>query len=164
MAIPITDIKFLLTGGASNTNPNLSLGGVTNTASDITTAIANNLWDHVLPAEGTAGATEYRFVAIRNGHATETALNMTIFMAESASTFTTFAIGLETGAPQTLLNETATPVGIIFTSPLTVATGLSVGNLAAGSEARLCIRRIVTAGAPGTDSDFPSFFINYDST
>ena len=164
MAIPITDIKFLLTGGATNTNPKLSLGGVTNTAANVTTGITNNLWDDVSSAEGLAGSTEYRIVAIRNGHASETAFSMTIFMAESASMFTTFAIGLETGPPQTILSETETPVGITFTSPITASTGLAVGSLASGAEARLCIRRIVSPGAAGALNDFPSFLINYDST
>ena len=57
MAIAASDIKIRLSGGASNTNPNLALGGAMSTASGgiITTNVLNNDMDDITSAEASTG-------------------------------------------------------------------------------------------------------------
>jgi len=65
MPIEQGDLKFLLTGGANNTNPFQSLGGrvsVTEIANDS----FDNLFDDVSPAEADQGDIAYRAFAIKN--------------------------------------------------------------------------------------------------
>lgn len=53
-------LVFRLTGGASNSDPDASLGGVMSNTEISGTAL-NNLFDDVSPDEATSGSTEYRF-------------------------------------------------------------------------------------------------------
>ncbi len=68
MAIVAGDIEFRLAGGASNSDPNASLGGVLSTTTEITDATVENLFDNVTGDESTPGDTEYRSFYIQNAH------------------------------------------------------------------------------------------------
>ncbi len=58
-------LQLFLTGGAGNTDPNGSLGGVKSTTQLSSTPL-NNLFDNVSPGEASAGDVEYRAIDIYN--------------------------------------------------------------------------------------------------
>ncbi len=59
MAIVSTDLLFYHSGGAGNSDPDASLGGIISTT-QITDASDNNLFDDVTGDEASSGDTEYR--------------------------------------------------------------------------------------------------------
>jgi len=69
MAIVAGDIDFRLSGGASNSDPDASLGGVKSSV-EIVDATVENLFDNVTGAESTSGDTEYRCFYVHNSHGT----------------------------------------------------------------------------------------------
>lgn len=68
--IQSSDISFLLSGGSSNNNPALSLGG--NPSSIALSGNLNSLFADVAAPDATAGLTDYRCFYILNKSATET--------------------------------------------------------------------------------------------
>lgn len=157
-----------LSGGASNADPNASLGGVLS-SNGVTTAVANNLWDDVSGAESSAGDTEYRGFYWRNGHATlvlQSAVTWIDSLTSSADT--EFDIGLAAEAVgvtmATIADESTAPAAVTFTRPTSKATGLSIGNMAAGDTGRkgVWVRRTVSAAAAAAN-DTGSLRVEGDS-
>lgn len=68
--IQTTDIAFLLSGGSSNNNPSLSLGG--NPSSTPVSGNMNSLFSDVPAASATSGLVDYRCFYILNKSETET--------------------------------------------------------------------------------------------
>ena len=59
------EIKFYLSGGASNTNPFASIGGsISNT--EIVNGLLNNLWSDVSEADSSNGITDHRVIYVKN--------------------------------------------------------------------------------------------------
>ena len=148
MAITATDIKFYLSGGAANSNPNNSLGGIISSTA-IATGSPNTLWDDTTAAESSAGDIEYRCIYVKNTHATltYTGPNVVWISSQSASGHL-LAIGLDPAAVSatatTVVNESTAPAGVSFTSPLSKgASGLSIPDLAPGQYKAIWLRRTV---------------------
>ena len=59
MVTTSTDISIVLSGGSSNSNPNLSLGG-SPSSTPITNNSINNLFDDISAAQLDAGRIDYR--------------------------------------------------------------------------------------------------------
>lgn len=74
--IQSSDISFLLSGGSSNQNPALSLGG--SPSSMPVSGNLNSLFADVESTEATSGLTDYRCFYILNGSATETLYSASI--------------------------------------------------------------------------------------
>lgn len=170
MAIVPGDLKYRLGGGASNTAPNSSLGGVMSTVGGgvITTAVLNNLFANVGGAEASAGSTKFRALFIRNENATLTLSAIKLWIsAISPSTDTLFAISLategENSSIQTIANEDAVPGGQTFTSPTTKGTGLTVPDLSTDEYIGVWVRRIVSPGASAVASDGPTLRFEGDT-
>lgn len=154
MPIISTDLKYRLSGGAANSDPNASLGG----------AISSNdapasIFDNVSSAEAVAGDVEYRCVYLRNNHGTLTALGLKVWIQTNTTpTDTQVAIGLGTAAisatEQTIANESTAPVGVTFSEPASEGAALTVGDLAAGAFKAVWIRRTINAGAAGANDGF----------
>lgn len=153
MPIVSSDIKYYLSGGGSNTDPDASLGGVIST-----TEASTDLFDDVTSAESSAGDNEYRCIYVKNTHATLTLQNAVIWIqtnTPSADTTAAIALGGEgaNGTAETVVNENTAPSGESFSSPASKGAGLSLGNLAAGSYYPVWVRRTVTAGAAAYSND-----------
>lgn len=158
MAILTTDIKCYLSGGAANTNPNLSLGGQrSNTAMDLATLL-NNLWDDVAGSEASAGDTEYRCVYLGQEHASLPWQTPSWWLKTDviAPAEIAIALGLDpagngdgrtTGVATSIANESSAPAGVSFSKPVTQGTGLAPGNINASNYRALWIRRSPAAGA-----------------
>jgi hypothetical protein len=161
MAIVAKDVKFYLSGGASNANPKAALGGVISSHDDIAVDILGALFDDVTSGEATSGTTEYRCYYVKNTSA-DTWFSAEVWIqSDTSSANTALAIGLDpvgngdgvsTGVATTIANETTAPVGVTFTAP-TGSPGLSIGNLTAGQVRAVWVRRIVSAGAAAAAED-----------
>lgn len=169
MAIVSTDLLARLSGGASNTDPDLSLGGVMSTSTVLAPAVAEeNLFNNVDGAEASAGSTKYRALYLLNNHGSLTLENTFIwFSTQTPSTDTVIAMALAgeglNVTMETVADEDTAPVGETFTSPATKAAGLSMGNVPFSQRFGFWLRRIVTAAASAFDNDDWAFQIEGDT-
>ena len=149
-----------LTGGASNNDPNASLGGTRSSVAVSGTAM-NNLFDNVSPDEATAGDVEYRAVDLVNtGDATAVSVTA-YFEPNTSSADTQLAVGSDgVESTKSIADEGAAPAGVSFTEP-TSGAKLSLPNIPAGEGCRLFFRRTVTAGAGNTANDAATIKCEY---
>ncbi len=156
MAIVSTDIKFYLSGGAGNTNPNASLGGVISTT-EITDNTLHNLFDKVSAGEAQTGDTEYRAIFIKNTHASLTLAGAKVYIqtnTPSTDTSVQISVATEDGSPiQTIADESTAPTGQSFSTADGESNALSLGDLAAGAVKGLWIKRIVSSNASAYAND-----------
>ena len=147
MSIIAGDLKFYLTGGVANSDPNLSLGG-TRSTTQVGTAL-HQLFDTVSPEEATAGDVEYRAIDIVNTNVIDTLESAFLYISlETGSTSSTVALGYDSVGTQSAANESTAPTDVTFSTPTSKATGIALGNIAAnGGSKRFWLRRTITAGA-----------------
>ncbi len=153
MPIVDADITFRLSGGASNTNVNLSIGGVMSSTA-WAGGVLHDLFEVISGDENAASTVDYRCVYVRNGHATlQWGPNIKAWLSAVTAGGADLAIGLDpagvgngstTGVAATPANETTAPTGVTFSAPTTKATGLAPANVAAGSVFALWVRRTAT--------------------
>ncbi|MBK9418815.1 MAG: hypothetical protein IPN62_16425 [Flavobacteriales bacterium] len=164
MAVLNTDIKFYLSGGAANSNPALSLGGIISSV-EVTPA---TLWDNISSAEAAAGDTEYRCIYVKNTSGADTLLAAAAWVSSNTpSTSTTLDIGLgfaAINATETAVGAEGTaPSGPTFSAPASKAAGLVIGDMAAGAYKALWLRRTVTAGAAAYNNDGATINVGGDT-
>lgn len=156
--IQASDIKYYLSGGATNTNPNASLGGAISTK-ELVDDTLHNLFAKVGAAEALAGSTKYRALYIKNTNVASLAFQDIVAYISSQTTSgdTSIEISVATeGADatiQTIINEDTAPTGQTYISAVGVAEGQGLGDLAAGSYRGVWIKRVVNAGATAYGSD-----------
>ncbi len=163
MAITTGDILFKLSvaAAAGNTTagtPATSLGDQISTT-QITDATLNNLFDDVSGDENAASDVEYRCIFVHNAHATLTWQTVVVYLsaevgggANAAIAIDDFAaspIGQASAQADVIADENTAPgTGVgAFSSPTTKATGLSLGDIAAGSCRAIWVKRTATASA-----------------
>lgn len=151
MPIISTDIKYRLSGGGSNTDPALSLGGAKSS-----TDAPSGLLDTVTSGEAATGDTEYRAIYVHNAHATLTLEAAKLWIqANTPSADTTLEVGLGTSAvnatEQTVANEGVAPSGVTFVAAADEAGAISLGDIPAGQHRAVWIKRIVSAGAAASN-------------
>ena len=149
-----TDVKYYLSGGVNNTNPNLSLGGVRSNTE--VSGSLHGLFDVVSPEEASAGDVEYRFIWAKNNNVTETLYNAFLYIsAETTSSDTNVALAYDSVGTQTIANENTAPSSpaLTFSTATTKLTGISLGDLAPGVAKMICLRWTVIAGALKLDVD-----------
>ena len=132
-----SSLKWYLSGGAANADPNLSLGGARSSV-QITLDTLNNLFDDVTGDEAAAGQTEYRCVYWRNEDADAGgAIDPTAWIADQpydpappyVATGETIEIGLDLAGKNGTADTIATPTtapdpAVTFDDPATKALGL----------------------------------------
>lgn len=149
----ITDIRIYLTGGAGNTDPNLSLGGVTSSTEFVSDSL-NNLFGAATASQAENGAVQYRALAVKNTHVSDTWTAMKMWLSQLAkkadasdyTAYASFALGLDATTGD-IPNDTTAPSGVTFTSPTTRSGGISCSDLAPAVEKRIWVRRTIVAGA-----------------
>jgi len=164
MAVLNTDIKFYLSGGAANSNPALSLGGIISSV-EVNPA---TLWDNISSAEAAAGDTEYRCIYVKNTSVADTLLAAAAWVSSNTpSASTTLDIGLGFAAVNStetaVGGEGTAPSGPTFSAPSTKAAGLVIGDMAAGAYKALWLRRTVTAGAAAYNNDGATINVGGDT-
>ncbi len=145
MAIVATDLKFYLSGGGSNTDPDAALGGAISTAQ-----ASSNLLDDIGTAEAAAGESEYRALFVKNTNATDTAYATKIWIASNTiATSTALQIALAdegvANTIETVANEGTAPTGPTFDDAEDEANALTIGDLAPGEAHGIWIKRTVSA-------------------
>jgi len=137
MAIVDGDVDLYLSGGAGNSDPNASLGGVISSTA-ITDDSLHNIFDYVSGSEASAGDDEVRAIYVKNGDSVT---------AGSFTTGNTYTI-LTTGTTD------FTAIGAADSNPGTtfVATGAGSGTGTAGQPMNNTVIFINT-DTPSTDSD-----------
>jgi len=158
MAIVSTDIGLYLsikTGVAGNAaaqpDVSASLGKYVSTTVLSGTAL-NNLFDDVSGAENEASDVEYRCVFVRNTHASLTLQGALVYIYSEVAGGTSVAIAIDSTAASAIgasaaqalevADESTAPSGLTFyTTPISLATALSLGNIPAGYCKALWIRR-----------------------
>lgn len=170
MAIVANDIKIKLStksGSAGNSlaqaDVNASLGKYISTT-ELTTAVANNLFDNVTGAENAASTVDYRCIFVHNSHGSLTLENAAIYISSQVAGGTTIAIAIDDLAASAIdsssaqayadASETTDPdAGVgAFSSPSSSGTALSLGNIAAGFCRAVWVRR-TAANTVAVDSD-----------
>ena len=152
MPISSSDLKYRLSGGAANAAPLASLGGAKSSVD-----MPIGIFDDLTSAQALAGLTEYRCFYLHNDHGTLTALIAKIWL-QSNTANTRIAIGLGAsainGTEADTGSETVAPAGVTFsTVPVSLVTGLEVGDIPPGQHKAVWLRRTVAPGATvATDS------------
>jgi hypothetical protein len=170
LPISSANLKFYLSGGAGNTDPNASLGG-TRSTTQVGSGL-NNLFDDVTGDEATAGDTEYRCIYFRNEDANANGLmsplkNWIDQLTSAAGD--EIDIGLDpagkNGTATTIANENTAPVGVSFSRPTTKSAGLDLPSAPyiQNDFVAIWIRRTVTAGAASDPNDTASIRVEGDS-
>ena len=168
MPIASADIKFRLSGGAGNTDVNLSLGGA-KSSTEVTTNVVDNLFDSVSGTESAAGDIEYRCIYFHNNHGSLTAQNSKVYLtSNTTSANDTLDLAAGTAAinatEQTVADETTAPTGVSWvTNATSYATGVSLGNIPFGQHKAIWIRRTVDAGASAADANAATLEIGLDT-
>jgi hypothetical protein len=173
MPIISSDIKIKLStksGSAGNSlaqaDVNASLGKYISTT-EITTAVANNLFDNVTGAENAASAVEYRCVFVHNSHGTISLENAVIYISSQVAGGSVMDIAVDNVAPSAIgsssaqafaaTDSTTSPGGSAgsFSAPSTANTGLALGTLAPGFCKAVWVRRTAAnTGAVDADGGF----------
>ena len=153
MTVSTADIQYRLSGGAANSSPSASLGGVKSTAT-----ASVDVFDSVSSTEAGAGRVEYRCVYVHNNNATDSLNNAYAWInSNTPSTTTDINIGLGSSATnateQTVSNETTAPIGVTFSAAASKGAGLNLGSIPAGQGRAVWIRRTVNAGTVPVGSD-----------
>ncbi len=167
MAIVSADLLFFLSGGTSNTDPDLSLGGVISTT-QVTDASDNNVFDDVTGDEASSGDTEYRGLYLKNNHGTITLQNSKLWFSSnttSADDTLNMALageGLNT-TMETIADESTAPVGETFSAPASKAAGLSVGDVPAGQFYGFWLQRVVNASATAVNGNSATIQLEGDT-
>jgi len=131
MTIDIANIKYYLSGGASNADPLLSIGGAKSSVAVSATALGN-LFDPVTGDEAAAGVTRYRLVYLQNDDADASGLldPAVLWFSTSPSAGQTIAVGLahagKGAVEDAIADENDAPPDVSFTSPTTKGTGVSL--------------------------------------
>jgi len=154
MPIVNTDIKYRLSGGGANSDPDLALGGAKSS-----TEVSTDLFDDVGSAEAAAGDTEYRCVYVHNGHGSLTMENTKVWIqSNTPSTATAVTIGAGTAAINAteqgpLATEATAPSGVSFSAAANEGAAVSLGNIPFGQHKAVWVRRVVDAGAGAYAND-----------
>ena len=151
-------LQLRLTGGASNNDPNASLGGDMS-ANQLSATAMNNLFDDVANADRVAGDVEYRAIDIYNAGDEEAQAIEAYMDPVTSNDHTDLAFGLDS-TTQAVADEDTAPSSVTFGN-YTSSSKLSISNIAAGAAQRLWIRRTVNAGAVNDNNDLGTIKIDY---
>lgn len=177
MAIVAGDILIKLsvkTGSAGNTTagtPAGSLGKYISTTEVSGTAL-NNLFDDITGQENFDSDVEYRCVFVHNNHGSLTLQNAVVYLSAQVSGGAVGAIAVDSTAASAVgsasaqalevADENTAPAAISFSAPTTRATGLSLGNIPAGSVKAFWIRR-TAANTVALNNDGLTFVVSGDT-
>lgn len=165
MPIVASDLKWYLSGGSGNTDPNAALGGARSTT-QWAGGVLHDLFDAVSGDENAASDVEYRCVYVRNEHATLTATAGKLWIVSEVSGGTSLALALAgegvNGTAEVVANENTAPVGEVFTAPTTKAAGLTMPDLAPNAFQAVWVRR-TAANTAAVNADGGTLRVEFDT-
>jgi hypothetical protein len=148
-----SDLTFHLTGGASNADPDASLGG-TGSSEVLSSTALNNLFDNINPDETLSGPlTEYRAIDIVNDGDAE-ARSIEFYLTDTPNSESILAIWYDSTGTQSIADEANEPVGANgnWSLPL-VGSKLAFDDLAAAGTYRVWVKRTVDQDADNINED-----------
>ena len=163
MPASASDIKFFLSGGASNSDPDDSRGGVISSF-ELVNGTLENLFDVVSLSEASTGHEDYRCFYIKNINLTDSIFDIRAWIeTNTPSPTTTVAIGADpagvgdgvtTGVAVTIVGEVTAPAGVVFTTPGNAGAGVPGGvTLLPEQCIAIWVRRTISAGTSPVPSD-----------
>lgn len=155
MGVTAADIKFYLTGGSGNTDPNASLGGTGST-----TEVGSNLFDNISAAEAAGAATaDYRAIDVKNNHSTDTLYSAKIWSSVqtaggSGADAAYFMYAVDSGS-QSVANDTTAPnnPSLTFVQATSEGAAVSLGDIGPGVRKRVWIKRVIPGNGMLSGSD-----------
>lgn len=162
MAITATDVLFkfsVKTGSAGDSTAGTAAGSlgkyISTTA--ITDATLHNLFDVVTGDENAASDVEYRCFFVHNNHGSLTWTGVVVWISSETANGATAAISVDTtgvtakgsssAQAKEVTDESTAPATQTFTAPTSKGSGLSIGDIAAGSVAAVWVRRTAANNA-----------------
>ena len=155
--MPVLDplVRFQLSGGDTNENPHLSLGGQISTATNrnIVSNFLHGFFDEVTNTEAVSGEYEYRHFYFRNSHDFTLRNPKLLVLSDQTSKWSKieFAKGPSDNGlvEQAIPDENTAPVGIPDTDWVipNIANPLALGDVLGGSTASIWCRRKIEPGA-----------------
>lgn len=151
MPISPVDIELRLSGGSSNGDASLSIGGAKSSVA-IVDSLYNNLFNNVVSQKAKDGYTNYRCIYIHNGHSELDLMNAAIFILQlTPSPNDEIDIGVGSSAVNatepTIASETTAPAGVTFSRPILFGNALPLGTIAPDQHKAVWIRRTVSPNA-----------------
>ena len=148
------------TGSAGNSTTSAaatSLGKYVSTTAWAGGAL-NDLFDDISGAENAASTVDYRCIFVHNTNSANTLQNAVVYIsaevaggasiAIATDNIAASAVGATSAQAAEITNETTAPSGVsAFSSPTTIGTGLSLGNINTGQVKAFWIRRTASNSA-----------------
>lgn len=145
------------TGNSSAGTAATSLGDQISTTT-IADATLNAIFDDISGAENAANTVDYRCIFVHNSNASNALQNAVVWLsaevgggasiAIAIDNIAASAIGSASAQAAVIASEITAPSGVgAFSSPTTFGTGLSLGNIPAGSCRAVWIRRTAANSA-----------------
>jgi hypothetical protein len=162
--MPVTseDLVAYYSGGASNDDPALSIGGVMS-SEEIPDGVLQNLFPNVSFGEATSGIVRYRCFYLANDNDTDDVDDVTLWIeVQTPSATTAVAIGLDdagigdgssTGVATEPADDVTEPDDVVFTAPANEGAGLVIGTLGAGDVIAVWVRLTVEEETAPLPSD-----------
>lgn len=164
-------LKWYLSGGAANTDPDASLGGARSTSTQAPETL-NGLFNPVTGDEAVAGSIKYRCVYFRNEDANVNGLMAPLSVwisSQTSSPDTSLKIAIDPAGKNAsafgpVANEDTAPTGPSFTAPSAKGTlSLPAAPYAQNDYVAVWIERTVTAGADPAASDSTTIRVEGDT-
>ena len=150
-------IVLRLTGGSSNSNPSLSLGGA-GSSIKVSTIVLNNLFNNVTPEVAESGIVQYRAIDLHNT-GDDIADSITMYLSETLSVGSSLSCGLD-ATMQSIINDNMPPSAMHFSSP-TVADPLVISPIAVNGRQRVWICRTISPETTNYRNDTGTIGIVY---
>lgn len=150
------EVDFLLSGGALNTDPQASLGGV-KSATAVVNTNEQNLFANVGTAEADTGSDKYRCIYIQPPVKSYT--NMGIWIStptpsNSSKIFLALAPEGKNADAEVIPDEDTAPSNVVFTRPVANYQSIALPDLAVGEYIALWVKRTISSQAQGFDNDY----------
>lgn len=150
-------IVLRLTGGSSNSNPSLSLGGA-GSSIEVSTIVLNNLFDNVTPEVAESGIVQYRAIDLHNT-GDDIAGSITMYLSETLSVGSSLSCGLDI-TTQSIINDNMPPSAVSFSFP-TAGNPLTVPSIAVNGRQRVWICRTISPETTNYRNDTGTIGIVY---
>jgi hypothetical protein len=130
MTIAATSLKWYLSGGATNSDPALSIGGAMSSVA-LSASALNNLFDDVTGDEAATGANEYRLLYFQNIDSDQLGLdNPILWITTQPPGDDDLAIGIaaagKNAVEAAIANDYTAPAGVTFSAPATKGAGIAL--------------------------------------
>lgn len=160
-----TDLKLYLSGGSTNENPILSLGGNISTK-EFLGATAHEILDLVSLSEMQQGMTDYHMLYLKNTNALYSFNNIRMFVLQNTinpydSILLGWAAGGKNYTEYPILTDTVVPPNVIFSAADTSTTGLGLPALGPNEKIGVWIKRILNQGSEPHPANIAKIAIDF---